>query len=799
MGSRHIMAALLLLFCISVKAQNFSGLQNKRLNKSEDIGSLLESGLGALFGGKLRGEIDSVVVTHDAEKRLRVKVYYTGYENGFFTVTCLGADRQRQREFTLSRFAHPGKPSPAECTIDMEASVPPNRQLETQYLRIDVAKKENGLGNISVFLLNKKWQSTVENRNIVIEVPLAPVGKAASLTNERRDITPSRTIQFDPKLIYNIKPDAIKNQRIRTLPGGNRVGMVYNYRGLDWGEISGTWNNTDNNTSGITRLVITNDNQLQAYGKCAPQDCDWGKVTLSNLGGNRFRAVYDISFVTRTLNFSLGTDGLLTLNETDIYKDGRPNRTYSYTFRKNVMLVRPATRIYTLNQMSVLTPPAGGQVDRNPKGPDKNVQIYLLDGLSADVDFRRPQDISNININVFADKNLNSGIYYILPADYHLKWETKSEPEKGYDFRILYGKQGDGADETNTDAPVRMSATLTAGISTRERNFVKELLRSVRPDFKDLRYLPLRDNPQFTFQSTLGAQYNIPEAKITVEKITDLTNDIRVAWQTDADTKEFIQTALTSREGIAASVILKPEDEDILDQQIPAGINLADIRTLGKMNLEPNAWRNQPWRNLTPYPLRLRYIHVLKKEIGGNKPIIYSWSLNDVVIPSQAQANFQHSRIPAWIDNEASTVLWVEYGIEDCPGCDQKVLDAVTGGVSGARAQQLKFTIPPNVFDTLNASYFMITVRTRQADPKGLELKEFPGLKITPDATKEFSVGPVYVPADGALAFEYKITVASKDGDFYPSNEWIPGTEREVLLGRTRLKTLFKGIIPGIE
>src|SRR5688572_26170855 len=329
-------------------------------------------------------------------------------------------------------------------------------------------------------------------------------------------------------------------------------------------DISGTWVNTDAGTKGITRLVITGGNSIHGYGKCSPQDCDWGKTALNSLGGNNYKAVFSWSFKNTTLTMNY-TGDMLTVNATDVYTKG-DTKSYSYTFRKNITVAYvPSAKLYTLNQVAVMQPTGGQPVSRTAQGPDKNVQIYLLDGLSADVDFRRPQDISNININVFADKNIHSGIYYILPADYHLRWEEHSEPEKGYDFRILYGSQRvtDG-EEASPDAPVRMSATLTAGISSRERNFVKALLRAVRPDFTDLRFLPLRENPQFTFQSTLGAQYNIPQNKITVETSTDLNNDIRVAWQTDADTKEFIQTALTSREGITASVILKPDDEEIL-------------------------------------------------------------------------------------------------------------------------------------------------------------------------------------------------------------------------------------------
>ncbi|NTW52550.1 MAG: hypothetical protein HGB22_08180 [Chlorobiaceae bacterium] len=46
-------------------------------------------------------------------------------------------------------------------------------------------------------------------------------------------------------------------------------------------QFTGSWKNTDPNTSGITTLVISGNGnalQLHAWGKCHPQDCDWGEV-----------------------------------------------------------------------------------------------------------------------------------------------------------------------------------------------------------------------------------------------------------------------------------------------------------------------------------------------------------------------------------------------------------------------------------------------------------------------------------------------------------------------------------------
>lgn len=46
-------------------------------------------------------------------------------------------------------------------------------------------------------------------------------------------------------------------------------------------QMTGNWKNTDPNTRGITTLVIdgnANNLSMHAWGKCHPQDCDWGEV-----------------------------------------------------------------------------------------------------------------------------------------------------------------------------------------------------------------------------------------------------------------------------------------------------------------------------------------------------------------------------------------------------------------------------------------------------------------------------------------------------------------------------------------
>ena len=51
----------------------------------------------------------------------------------------------------------------------------------------------------------------------------------------------------------------------------------------------GEWTNLDSNTGSLTKIIITNDNNelsIQAYGKCHPTDCEWGKVKVHEIAAS---------------------------------------------------------------------------------------------------------------------------------------------------------------------------------------------------------------------------------------------------------------------------------------------------------------------------------------------------------------------------------------------------------------------------------------------------------------------------------------------------------------------------------
>src|SRR5947207_14176448 len=99
----------------------------------------------------------------------------------------------------------------------------------------------------------------------------------------------------------------------------------------------GTWINVDSETDGLTKLVISKEDnnwKIQGWGKCHPADCDWGKIDLKLVGTSvsdkSFEhgfAVWEKDFATTYLN--LKKDGKQLVVETiTIFKDRSGRSSY---------------------------------------------------------------------------------------------------------------------------------------------------------------------------------------------------------------------------------------------------------------------------------------------------------------------------------------------------------------------------------------------------------------------------------------------------------------------------------------
>ncbi len=119
-------------------------------------------------------------------------------------------------------------------------------------------------------------------------------------------------------------------------------------------QFTGNWKNADPNTRGLTTLVISgtgNNLRLHAWGKCHPQDCDWGEVQAFAYAPN-VSSPLDASAQAVTAVFSTGFSQTLVivrpfgLNRlrAEVYTrftDGsnRSNYSETYTFNRQFQLM----------------------------------------------------------------------------------------------------------------------------------------------------------------------------------------------------------------------------------------------------------------------------------------------------------------------------------------------------------------------------------------------------------------------------------------------------------------------------
>jgi hypothetical protein len=240
---------------------------------------------------------------------------------------------------------------------------------------------------------------------------------------------------------------------------------------------------------------------------------------------------------------------------------------------------------------------------------------------------------------------------------------------------------------------------------------------------------------------------------------------------------------------------LVPNSENIEPQLIPVRITLADNRTLGQFILQPNSWRNEPWTNKTPYPLKLKFIHALVIEKEGNKsiPMIYSWSLGNKEVPATAKVNFDATKMPEWLEKKGKTKrIWIDYSIAECESCVNKVMDELTGGTSGSKVKNITFE-SFQVFDKLDAALLRIKIRSKQADPKGTTIVELPSVRIEEDLLT-YSAGPLYLPEGTESEYEYYFTVVMNDGVTYNSDDWKSSKELEMFIGLHTLKVAISSM-----
>ncbi|MBL6991265.1 MAG: hypothetical protein ISR65_15885 [Bacteriovoracaceae bacterium] len=122
----------------------------------------------------------------------------------------------------------------------------------------------------------------------------------------------------------------------------------------------GTWHNLDSNTRGITKLSLTGpDNYLdiQAWGSCLPQDCNYGIVVGKVFGlysnVNSLVAEYSTPYIVTTVVITYRNNRSIDVETTYEYTDGTPDLTTHDVFGK---IVTPTDPLPDLKILRILRP-----------------------------------------------------------------------------------------------------------------------------------------------------------------------------------------------------------------------------------------------------------------------------------------------------------------------------------------------------------------------------------------------------------------------------------------------------------
>ncbi|HLO88557.1 MAG TPA: hypothetical protein VK203_26605 [Nostocaceae cyanobacterium] len=132
----------------------------------------------------------------------------------------------------------------------------------------------------------------------------------------------------------------LKNSFILSIASASLASVVISPAMAAPADFVGTWVNTNPNTGGITRVVITsaggNKLNIEAFGKCQPSDCKWGKTNLVTYGNSvqdanhRYgTATYNPGFAETLLTLDLRNKNALTVQNFTRFTDNSGRQNYS--------------------------------------------------------------------------------------------------------------------------------------------------------------------------------------------------------------------------------------------------------------------------------------------------------------------------------------------------------------------------------------------------------------------------------------------------------------------------------------
>lgn len=722
-------------------AANDNELIGRELSPSGAQGENIEGVLFELLGVDKRPQLEKVTVSHADPGLLRLQLHLREFDNYRLVATLLDDQEQQILHFESVNQAISASAEPTDIEFKLPADADEGLSFDSAFVHVVAQKFGRDVpGSEWLYRLDKHWSKAIAPENVVIRINAAPVGAAARL--------PSRP------------------------PGGGR--LILPAPKVIKAEVLQPKYTIKKATLSSTALSQLNSARLMSASAAKPG------TTTNNTRSSNARSPAKTS---NTTAMRINPEALRSATKTQLQPQLLSQQQVKILSNTDRVLKQLPSRQTANLKLGIKTE----DKNRGAQGPSAQ-SIDLLSVVNTDLDVP-VQSILQVRKEIYLDKNPQSGVLYYIPRAYHLQWDT----DEGYGMKMLYAATEQDAES----GQVLMAMRLASGVSARDSQLVMDLARAYRAAHNTslkinvIRPLPLiSEHPGISLSDSLGSHFNIAEDSIVASVVSDALEEMNVSWVTDEVTKENIQLVLSQDIGIAGDVTYDLESDEVARVSIPASVRLADQGTFGPLH-----WRrNTSWRNPTPYPLRLKYLHMMLLE--NNTPVIYSWDLGRSEVPPRAQVEWDTSRVPRWLDQRAKRA-WVEYAVvQDCVECDREVMRGLTFGASRASSRQdiILRTLTP-LADS-GAIEIGIRLRSRYFSSAGDTLETQAMIVLDADR-EEFDGGKVYLidrqPGEerpGDPLFEYQLELVMSDGSILnsPAGQWIPSHRGRLMIGKVQLE-----------
>jgi len=417
-------------------------------------------------------------------------------------------------------------------------------------------------------------------------------------------------------------------------------------------------------------------------------------------------------------------------------------------------------------------------IDRSGEGPmEAPIPLATLLNIRGLSDFGIDlTSIANLSLQVYPDKNQDSGIFYYRPQQYFLHWT----PEDQYYLSVDYKP------EQASDKNVVIDALLTPGSVQDDVQVLRRLLmvylRS-QPSYSRLDAgiinqlvvlpLPARYEAMFDWRG-----YGVDSEDISVTGVDPDSRQFGIQIVTDVATKELLLGKLADPSGLSGDVRILPQE---VTSAQPA---LSPFTVRARLKLADNeAYTRAPWRrsggefstftNDYEFPLRLQHLTYLIEESGALK--LRGYDLGGQELLPGDVAKIANEKVTDQIGSSAVVRSWYSYSLRNDEAYRDAIISSLTGGVGAIPVTDVDIQVvrSSELFEQYNMFKIIVVVRSEYFDPnpdsdgmleKGYEFA---------DDTDRLAVAPLYKPEASTLPlYEYKIGVITNDGSSHQDAEW---------------------------